>query len=607
VHLVKPLKAKIPALRFVAIDIENSPSTGRFLCAHLYSKELQVDIHFTQKQLLLDWLLSQHPIGSHKAPPFLLIGFNFGYDMPFLIEITQDKSTLWVNSRLITAKLINGIRLMDVSNHVESGQSLEDWIGFLDMGKHFGIKKLSLNQLAERNRFDAMATYEVGVFFRDFYHTELGIPMKLTVGSSAFTLFASRFLQETWYRSDEQQWINDYERMALRGGRSECLERGEIEHLSHDINSTYLAVMGQEFLPDPNTATFVKGSGQWEKHIREHLAIVRCHVRAPKSKIMVLPYVSDLGKLVFPCGEFDGIWTSIELLEAIKQGYKVLEVYDYIYYKRKYRYFEKFAQYVWSKRKKYQELNNTGMDKAIKKIGNTCYGKLGQSNIIGGYWGKVSDYDGVIPENARLSRVDGVDYITITSKEKQDALHAFPCIPVFVASYARLKLYRGMKANESDVIYCDTDSLKTHGQPVGIDIGKGLGQWGYEGKSIAIFHKPKWYGKKLKGVPKRAKELTMSEAIEYAVKIMKRHDLADRIQKSTEHCFFGFEKPTRFKEAIKSGKPINQWLPNLKIVCKADDKREWHGNLSDPLTIVYNRKYGKGKPNTPQKTQKLPM
>jgi len=594
VHLVKPLQAKIFPLHFVAIDIENDPTTGRFLHAHLYSQELGVDLHFTTKPPLLDWLLAQHQEGTHKSPPFMLVGFNFGYDMPFLIEITADKSTLWADSRLITTKLKNGIRLMDLCNHVED--RLEDWIKYLDMGTKFNIQKLSLDQLEARNRFDAMATYHLAEFMRDFYNLELKIPMKLTVGSCAYTLFASRFLESTWYRSDDQQWINDYERLALRGGRTECFERGEIDHYSHDVNSTYLSVMQENYFPDPCSATYVHGEGKWKEHINEFLTIVHCRVKAPNSHIMVLPYVDPKqGKLIFPKGEFEGRWTSVELLEAIKQGYEVVEVIDYIYYKRKYKYFESFANFVWTCRKKYKDLGNIGMDKSVKKVGNTCYGKLGQSNTKGGYWGKLSDYDGDIPPDAHVTEIDGISFLTITSHDKQDALHAFPCIPVFVASYARLKLFIGMKANENHTIYCDTDSIKTHDLPIGITIGKGLGEWGFEGRQQAIFHKPKWYGTKLKGVPKRAKKLTMEEAVVYALNIMKRPDLAEKIRKSTDHEFFGFEKPTRFKEAIKTGKTINQWLPNLKIVCKADDKREWHGNFSNPLTMVYNIDHEQGK------------
>jgi hypothetical protein len=208
-------------------------------------------------------------------------------------------------------------------------------------------------------------------------------------------------------------------------------------------------------------------------------------------------------------------------------------------------------------------------------------------NAIGGFWGKLVDYTGIITGKETIRMCDGIEYITVPPDGKKDAMHSFPCIPVFVASYARLKLFQALKANEGASVYCDTDSIKLHGQPVGIAVGKELGDWGFEGQQTAIFYKPKWYGSKCKGVPKRGKEISRDEAIIYA-ESAKRPDLVKQIKEAIESAFYTFDKPRRFKEAIKSGKPINQWLTMLKILSKNDDKRIWIGDLSRPLKMVYN-------------------
>ncbi len=568
-HLVKRISPKVFERAFVAIDVENDPFTGSFLHAHLYSEHIPVDLHFTDQHALEEWLMSQHnPKSHHKSAPFMLIGFNFRYDSPFLTRILDDKKTLWAEGRFITGRLKNGIRLMDLMNHIDSGQSLADWIGYLGMEEKYGIKKLPLTQLAERNRFDTMATFYLGDFFQKMYVNELGIPMKLTVGSSALCLFLSRFFNHYWCRSDDQQWLNDYERQALRGGRTECFQRGKIRHSSYDVNSTYLSIMRENDFPDPMSAHFVRGNKDFERHLAEHELIAHCAVDAPKSKIMVLPwYDPKTKKLLFPCGQFEGYWCSHELREAIKQGYKIIKVFDYIYYSKVFPYFRDFAEFVWEKRLEYKAQANAGMDKLIKKIGNTCYGKFGQANALSGFWGKLSDFDeDITGKETKITKIGGVEYISVPSGERADALHTFPVIPVFIAALARLKLYRAMKANEEYTIYCDTDSIKLRSNPKGIVIGKNLGEWSFEGIFEQVFYKAKWYGEKLKGVPKRA------------VKTADTRDYAE----------FLYDRPIGFKQSIRTGEAFNVWREMPKRVSKIDDKRIWNGRYSEPLQVCYN-------------------
>jgi len=568
-HLVRRISPKVSSVPLLAIDCENDPLSGRFLHAHLYSEDPPTDLHFTDIDLLESWLMSQHKKGTHhKTPPFVLIGFNFRYDSPFITRIVDDLKTLWAEGRFISGRLKNGIKMLDLMNHIDSGQSLANWIEYLDMEKRFGVKKLSLRELEKRNRFDAMATWYMGDSIQRFYVEELKIPLKLTIGSCALTLFLSRFFDHCWKRSDDQQWLNDYERVALRGGRTECFQRGRIRHVSYDVNSTYLSIMRDHDFPDPISACYVGSNKDFESNFAKYDSIVDCVVEAPKSKIMVLPYYDPtLKKLTFPCGTFAGRWSSPELKIALENGYKILAVKSYIYYTRSFPYFRSFAEFVWSKRAEYQGKGNIGMDKLIKKIGNTCYGKFGQANDTGGYWGKLDDYDVDIDQSVvRVQKIGGIEYISVPSGNKVDSLHTFPVIPVFVAAYARVKLFLAMKKNEEGVVYCDTDSIKSRLPVKGISLGKDLGEWAFEGIFEHVFYKSKWYGDKLKGVPKRAKQVSDSR------------DFAE----------FLYDKPVGFKEAIRKGELWNVWKALPKRVSKIDDKRIWSGRLSDPLQMCYN-------------------
>src|SRR4030042_19719 len=420
-HLVKKTNPKLRDYRLVAIDFENDPITGIFLCAHVFSwDDPPLDLGFDSLPLLEQWLMSQHSVGSHKPLPFILVGYNWGYDFPFLSNITDGSKTCWCGSRFITGRLKNGIKLYDLCNHVDG--SLENWISYLEMEKKWSIKKESLDDLSQRCASDAKQTYYLARFIVNFYLKELGVPFKYTVGSVSLALFTSKYMEHYWYRRDDQQWISDYERQALRGGRVEAFERGEIDHFSYDVNSIYLSVLQTCSFPYPGSANYVSGNADFDYHFEQHLCIAHCVVRAPVARIMVLPYYDPVKKkLIFPYGVFEGYWASPELKLALEQGYEILTVLNYIWYAKEHPYFSDFASFVWSHRRKYQEEGNPGMSRLLKKVGNTLFGKFGQQNDSGGYWGKLSDYDGdLLDKRIEVATIEGVEYVSISSNDRKD-------------------------------------------------------------------------------------------------------------------------------------------------------------------------------------------
>jgi hypothetical protein len=563
----------------LAIDFENDPKTGKFICAALYGyrkdhhkKEHLIDEYYEDAELLYKRILELRDKG--KNIPFHIIVFNGGYDHVFLEPIINDKTLLYGTSRFITARIKtlkpskgerhSGIKIIDLCNHVDG--SLEDWIKHLDMENKYGIKKESLDNLEVRCRSDTKATYYLGSFLEDFYVHELGIGLKLTVSSASLAYFRKKHFKYYFERESQlpEVNINDYERMAMRGGRTECFVRGEQTVHSYDVNSMYLSVMRDAEIPDPNTTRYYNNPVHWKEHFEQYLGIFKCRVYAPESKVMCLPYSDGkTKKLIFPCGEFTGVWTNVELKEALNNGYKILECYNYVIYKKSHKLFESFAKEIWDLRKKYKAAGNKGMDLMVKKLGNGQYGKYGQQNGEDGYYGKLEDFDGEIEGNPCISIINGVEYISISSKTKTDSEHTFPCIPAFILAYARIKLYRMLKKHEEDVVYCDTDSIKFRGENNEVS-SKELGEFGYEYTETQWFYKPKMYGAKLKGVPKRAKQYsTIADHKMHAV----------------------YEKPNRFKESIRRGLIPNQWVSMDKVIGLEDDKRIWDGNESRPIKM----------------------
>jgi hypothetical protein len=565
----------------LALDIENNPKTGKFINAAVYgeinvrsngkSKAKHIEEFFTSQSKFLQFLSNLRPEGMKEIPTKIIL-FNASYDYWFLMKITNDKDLLTNGSNIITGKLRNGIPIMDLTNLTRQG-SLKDWIGYLkdEMSKYGVYKKESLDNLEIRVKSDAKSTWILGNYLENFFTKEIGIPLKLTIAGAARYLFSLRYFKDYWLREEKDLWKSDYERKAYRGGRVEAF-RGGVERVfvGYDVNSMYLSVMRDEIYPDPNSAKYIRTP----KVLPENeLYIADVTVNVPEQYIGVLPTLNpDNGKLIFPTGTFRGHFGSPELNYAIKEcGVKVIEIHSIITYKAK-PYFKDYAEFIWKKRKEYKDKHNKGMDILIKYLGNVLYGGFGQKNKDS-FFGKLEDLTlEFVTDNKTkpaISTINGVKYVTVTASEGEDSKHTFPCIPVFITSYARLLLLKALRDNAENLIYTDTDSMKlrasgtvicngllvtNHTLPKGIVVGDGLGEWGYEGVEINVpVYKSKMYGTKCKGVPKRA-------VLEWE----------DEVRK-----IYSYDKPNKMKESFRRGLTPALWKKTIKEVSKIDDKRIW--------------------------------
>ena len=564
----------------LALDIENNPVTGKFINAALYgeinvrshgkAKPKHIEEFFTSQDEFLQFLEDLRPEGMKEIPAKIIL-FNASYDYWFLMKITKDGELLTNGSNIITGKLKNGIPIMDLTNLTRQG-SLEEWIGHLkeEMNKYGIYKKETLDNLEIRVKSDAKATWILGNYLENFFTKEIGIPLKLTIAGAARYLFSLRFFTDYWVREEKDLWKSDYERKAYRGGRVEVFRSGiEPNFIGYDVNSMYLSIMRDEIFPDPNSAHYVRTPKELPK---DTLYIADVTINVPEQYIGILPTLREEdNKLVFPTGTFRGHFASPELNYAVKEcGAKIIKIHSLIKYKAK-PYFKEYAEFIWKKRKEYKDKGNKGMDILIKYLGNVLYGGFGQKNKDS-FFGKLEDFElsGSNTCNLRpkTSEIDGVKYVTATASNGEDSKHTFPCIPVFIASFARLFLLKALRANAENLIYTDTDSMKLRGVAKGIVIGDGLGEWGYEGteKDIEIY-KCKMYGDKCKGVPKRA-ELVYDEP---------------------DSRTYVYKKPNKMKESFRRGLTPARWEYVVKVVTKADDKRIWKDAKTSMPPVVVHR------------------
>ena len=569
---LKRLEVKIGRrMSIIALDVENDPKTGKFISAAVFGKINNTANHHRRDEKTVDYYTENQAdfidfISKIPKRSCLIVTYNLSYDRVFFDSIIDHNTLIEIGQRVICFRLKpNNIQVMDLFNHTMIG-SLGEWVKWLNMPEKYGVYKLELSQLKDRNKMDAKATYYLGEFLQDFYINECNVPMRLTVASTALRLFQQHYLKSDWYRSDKvADIINPVEREAYFGGRCELFQRGEQPTYSYDVNSMYLSIMRDCLIPDPSTAYHYNGCpDNWQGLFKKYLGIWEVTITIPDMPIPPLPVRLD-GKLKFPVGTVRGTWCSVELQAAIDQGCKISVIHSCIVYKKAGYYFRGFAEFVWKKRLKYKEKKSVdkGLDNMIKRLGNSLYGKFGERHN-NGYFGRLADYPGNVPDGARILEYNNEDYLFISDSVMTPSRHEFPCISAFITAYARIKLYKAMIANIDKIIYCDTDSLKTTAPAVGIVIGNGLGDWGleYENKAI-IYYRPKLYGDKHKGVPKTAK----------------------KVECGTHGEKWVYEKPLRYREAIKKNDTPNRWVTVEKILNYQDDKRIWIDTKSKAICI----------------------
>jgi hypothetical protein len=593
----------------LGVDVENNSDTGEFICAGAFGeykkrtsvwaagksrvvyKNEPVEQYFESLTEFENFLLSL------KANSTILVFFNLSYDKYYLnniiadLKINKDGSfnlpVLHNGNRIISVTLKNGVRCLDLANHVDG--SLENWINYLKMPEKLGVRKVSLDNLFNRVMNDCKATFYLGKFIQDFYYNECKIPLQLTVGASALRIFQQHFFEDYFFRTND--FLSIFERQSYYGGRTELFRKGKYKTYNYDINSMYLSIMRDCLIPDVSSAKYIENGKNYRKHYENYLGIFHCTVKAPdKLYIPLLPVRLDK-KLKFPLGTFTGTWTSAELKKAEALGYKILKVYSYIYYKQSKYYFQEFAKFVWEKRKEYKKAGNKGMDLMIKKIGNSLYGKFAQRNS-NDYFGRIADVDS-LPDKCEIFDFKGEIWVRIKG-DLIPATFEFPAISSFITSYARLKLYEGIEANSDTMLYCDTDSLKLTAEAKGITIGSELGEFGFEGIHEYEFFRPKFYDEMQANADfkdtRDKGELSTSSGQKSAsgVKCKGVPKRAEILERTKEYIKFRYVKPLREREAVRRHTVPNKWVEVIKIGTFADDKRVWNGKESEPVFISEN-------------------
>ena len=250
--------------------------------------------------------------------------------------------------------------------------------------------------------------------------------------------------------------------------------------------------------------------------------LIKCKILPPRDlyfPVLPLRCRGKLFPLCFSCAEINnlskcehsieqrcitGTWTTIEVNEAIKHGYRIIEKYEIYHYSRQDKFFSEyvncflkikqeasgFPSYCYDS----EELDDEKADKYVADYYRNEGIKLDNENIkynpglrtiakniLNALWGKfaqnenntkvdfISEYDELLnlanDNNIELTSVDFVNegVTRVTYKNKEEMVIPLKTgnviVACFVTAYARLELFNLINSLQKRVLYFDTDSV----------------------------------------------------------------------------------------------------------------------------------------------------
>lgn len=461
----------------------------------------------------------------------VIICHNLEYDL--VNEFAEGYPYLSLNylkGNLISAKY-KRVTFLDSFNHFR--------MSLAALGQSIGITKLSMDiHSPEYVATDAWICLKAMTGARDFI-ARLGGRIGGTSGSSAISIWRHMTDGEFCRGAIDTPWL----RRGYYGGRTEIFRaRSEGVIRGYDINSMYPFAMIDEYpeymMDDPK---FTKAKGMAEVTIEIPTDLF----------VAPLPHRSADGRLLYPVGEFTGVWTYDEIRKAEKMGGKVKFVHKAIGCNSLVRPFDEFIHSLYKARKA-TKIESERL--FLKVMMNSLYGKLAAGSTM---TRMVSRYTLLKQRSSRIDEVRWVDHNRGLLDYKTPPPEYVNLLwGSMITANARLLLLQYLeKCPPERLIYCDTDSMYCEGHE--LPIGDGLGEMKLEKETnIMEIIQPKAYRLgdfwRAKGVPKPKRDEDGKITIDYAKEYI-------------EDGYTEYMMPLRFRASIRSRRgKANQWIKMKK-------------------------------------------
>lgn len=485
------------------------------------------------------------------------VATNLAFDAPILFyeEISEFVNCAWKFAEYNGHKFVDSLSYAPLSVEAQGKvigcPKLKEPRAWLRMPQDDEEQK----ELEEYCKRDSEVTGKFYYWFRDMLES-LGGEMKQTTAQCSLELFKRKYLKTIIYGEDDEKQA--FVRLSYKGGRTECFKRGVFNDVNYyDVNSLYPYVMSKLSLPDPSTSHWKKfptlssiqcyeGVSDVELCCPETLSIPLLHAKSPD------------GKLIFPTGDFSGVYTHIELKEAIRIGYVIKKVRKQLVYTHCFDDYKLFVKDLYKKRMEFKEKGDAS-EFIVKLMMNGSYGKLGQDSSSMTkcvHISKMKEHDTI---ESFVGRPDFENGWVNISQERQTPAFVHVIMASYVTAGARVHMHNLMK--EYDPIYTDTDSIITRMEmPYSMELGDVKLE-----RRLKVFNgvRPKFYmyidekdvaKVRAKGYPKITK--------------VGFEGLLNGKQ-------YRFEKMTRFKESLLRKVMFNSSFVMEKGLSIEDDKRLW--------------------------------
>ena len=338
------------------------------------------------------------------------------------------------------------------------------------IGQSVGLPKLDVDfKAANDQELLKYCKRDVEIIFKAFRDLYLFIrenkfgSIPYTLPGVSFSCFTHSFMKRQ-INVHAVKPVLELERQAYFGGRCECFFIGRPKkgkYYKVDINSMYPFIMRSNEFP----IKFIKKGKNIDPAVILKIAPLYCFMAKCEIETNDPIYAyRNRDKLIFPTGRFITALTTASLLYGIRNGHvkKVLRVACY----RKANIFKGFVDYFYNKRLEFRLSNNPAFAYLCKLILNSLYGKFGQRSSRLVYTGRNETADDIrrliIDYKTHEISTHQVffGHETITAQGEDEASNSMPAISAHVTDYARLYLWKLIKAaNISNCFYCDTDSI----------------------------------------------------------------------------------------------------------------------------------------------------
>lgn len=304
---------------------------------------------------------------------------------------------------------------------------------------------------------------------------QVDIESKITISSLALTIFRMKYYDvSNWPIHIPNKNEDSFIRRAYYGGHTDTYKPYGEDLYYYDVNSLYPFVM-KEF-PMPGGVPVWHGILEG-KDLDSMFGFIEAYVVCPKTiKKPFLPYRDKNNQtLIFPTGEFVGVYYSEELKYARGLGYTVLPISGYLFEKMESP-FKNFVSSLFESRLEARKSGNEALAYVYKTLMNSLYGRFGinpKSTIT-----EVCDFDrykhlirhselifgDMLSENSYI-----VAYHSNTDKGDKGSDYWNPpknsAVQLAAAITASARIYMYPYISREDCYYTDTDSVVL-GQPL---------------------------------------------------------------------------------------------------------------------------------------------